>query len=82
MFTGIIEATGIVKEITVNGSNKTFWIQSVLSSQFKTDQSIAHNGVCLTVEESRNDQHKVTAVKESLSKTNLENWKTGTFVNI
>ena len=82
MFTGIIEATGIVKEIIQTGNNRTFWIKSFLSSKFKTDQSIAHNGVCLTVEETKQDLHRVTAVKETLSKTNLKNWETGTVINI
>ena len=82
MFTGIIEATGIVQEIIRNDSNTTFWIQSFLSSKFKKDQSIAHNGVCLTVEETTQDKHRVTAVKETLSKTNLNKWKTGTVLNI
>jgi len=82
MFTGIIEATGIVKEIIKNNSNRTYWIQSFLSSKFKADQSIAHNGVCLTVEEIKQDMHRVTAVKETLSKTNLQNWETGTIINL
>ena len=82
MFTGIIEATGIVKEIIKNNSNRTYWIQSFLSSKCKADQSIAHNGVCLTVEEIKQDMHRVTAVKETLSKTNLQNWETGTIINL
>ena len=82
MFTGIIETTGIVKEITVNGSNKSFWITSPLSSQFKTDQSVSHNGVCLTVEEIRENSHRVTAIDETLQKTTIGNWKEGTWVNL
>ena len=82
MFTGIIETTGIVKEITVNGSNKSFWITSPLSSQFKTDQSVSHNGVCLTVEEIRENSHRVTAIDETLQKTTIGNWKEGTLVNL
>ena len=51
MFTGIIEHTGIVKEVISNGSNRSFWIESPVSDQLKTDQSVSHSGVCLTVEE-------------------------------
>ncbi|MFZ1260620.1 MAG: riboflavin synthase, partial [Chitinophagaceae bacterium] len=50
MFTGIIESIGIIKEVILNGSNKTFWIKSPISMHFKADQSVSHNGVCLTVE--------------------------------
>ncbi|MES1214927.1 MAG: riboflavin synthase [Bacteroidota bacterium] len=82
MFTGIIETTGIVKDIISNGSNKTFWIESALSSEFNIDQSISHNGVCLTIEEVKGHQHRVTAIDETLQKTNLDLWKPGTIVNI
>lgn len=51
MFTGIIEATGVITDIETNGTNKTFWISSPVSQELKIDQSVAHNGVCLTVEE-------------------------------
>lgn len=82
MFTGIIEATGSVKEVISNGSNKTFWVESPLSGEFKTDQSVSHSGVCLTVEEVRDDRHRVTAIEETLKKTDLSAWKDGTIVNI
>ena len=82
MFTGIIENTGIVKEIVTNGTNKTFWIASPLSIQLKIDQSLSHNGVCLTVEEIKESMHRVTAIAETLAKTNLEHWKPGTVVNL
>lgn len=82
MFTGIIEATGHVKEITANGTNKTFWIESPLSAGFKADQSVSHNGVCLTVEEVSGNSHRVTAIEETLSKTNLGAWQPGTLVNL
>jgi riboflavin synthase len=82
MFTGIIENTGIVKEIVTNGTNKTFWIASPLSTALKIDQSLSHNGVCLTVEEIRESMHRVTAIAETLAKTNLEQWKPGTIVNL
>ena len=82
MFTGIIETTGVVKELISNGSNKTFWIQSPLSAELKTDQSVSHNGVCLTVEEIKDGLHKVTAIEETLNKTNIGSWAAGTTVNI
>jgi riboflavin synthase len=82
MFTGIIETIGIVKELIINGSNKTFWIESSLSPSFKIDQSVSHSGVCLTVEEVRDNQHRVTAIDETLKKTNLGDWSAGTAVNI
>lgn len=82
MFTGIIEATGIIKEVIPNGSNRTFWLESPLSHELKVDQSVSHSGVCLTVEETRGHLHRVTAIDETLQKTDLNTWKTGTLVNI
>jgi len=82
MFTGIIETTGIVEKVVVNGTNKTFWIESPISSQLKEDQSLAHNGACLTVEKIETGIHQVTAIKETLKKTNLGNWKEGYLVNL
>lgn len=82
MFTGIIETTGTIKEISANGTNKTFWIATLLADQLKIDQSVAHNGVCLTVEATDKDAFKVTAVAETLSKTNLGDWKTGHIINL
>lgn len=82
MFTGIIEAAATVKEVLAQGTNKSFWLQSAIATQFKVDQSVAHNGVCLTVEAIKNDSYKVTAVAETLQKTALHNWETGTIVNL
>jgi riboflavin synthase len=82
MFTGIIETLGTVEAVEKNGSNTTFWISSPLSKHFKTDQSISHSGVCLTVEEIANDAHRVTAIDETLKKTNLAKWNKGTLVNV
>lgn len=82
MFTGIIEQTGVITAITIAGSNKTFWVESPVSHQLKVDQSLSHNGVCLTVEEITNGQHRVTAIDETLTKTNLSHWTEGTFVNL
>lgn len=82
MFTGIIESTGVVKEVISNGSNKTFWVESPISGEFKIDQSVSHNGVCLTIEEVRNKQHRVTAIAETIKKTNIGSWDRGTVVNL
>ncbi len=82
MFTGIIEAIGLVTDIQQHGSNKTFWISSPVSNELKIDQSVAHNGVCLTVEEVKEGQHRVTAVLETLEKTSLNNWQVNGLVNI
>jgi riboflavin synthase len=82
MFTGIIESLGEVKEVYEAGTNKTFWIQSPLSHQFTIDQSIAHDGVCLTVEEVREDSHRVTAILETLEKTALNQWTGGRKINL
>jgi len=82
MFTGIIEAIGKVTSIAEDGTNKTFWIESPLSSSFKIDQSIAHNGVCLTIEEVAENRHRATAVAETLEKTSLAHWKEGHIINL
>jgi riboflavin synthase len=82
MFTGIIEKIGTVSDIKLLGTNIQFWIQSPLSNELKIDQSVSHNGVCLTVEEVSYGAHKVTAIQETLIKTNLGDWKSGTIVNL
>ena len=82
MFTGIIENTGIIKDVIANSGNKTFWVASALASELKVDQSLSHNGVCLTVEEIRDGSHRVTAIEETLLKTNLGQWQTGTIINL
>ena len=82
MFTGIIETTGTITDIISNGTNKTFWINSPISANLKVDQSVAHSGVCLTVEKVANGKHQLTAIEETLQKTNLNTWQIGTVVNI
>jgi riboflavin synthase len=82
MFTGIIEHTGVVKEVISNGSNRSFWIESPVSDQLKTDQSVSHSGVCLTVEEVSGNRHRITAIDETLKKTNLGSWEPGSLVNL
>ena len=82
MFTGIVESPGIVKDVISNEFNKTFWISSPLSEHFKVDQSVSHNGVCLTVEEVKDGAHRVTAIDETLKKTTLGNWQRGALINM
>ena len=82
MFTGIIENTGTIKEIVSNGTNKTFWVTSPLSNELKIDQSLSHSGVCLTVEEISTGAHRVTAIEETLVKTNLGQLQQGSIVNL
>lgn len=82
MFTGIIESLGKVIETSSKGSNHTYFIESSISNELKADQSVSHNGVCLTVEETGPGWHRVTAIEETLKKTNLDNWKKDTLVNL
>ena len=82
MFTGIVETQGIIKKIIEKGTNKTFWIKSALSSKLKVDQSVSHDGVCLTVEEVKADRHRLTAIEETLNKTTLKNWDIGKSINL
>ncbi|MBL7712241.1 MAG: riboflavin synthase [Chitinophagaceae bacterium] len=82
MFTGIIEAKARVADMIKNGSNTEFWMQSSISNELKIDQSVAHNGVCLTVVELDGDRYRVTAVDETLQKTNLADWKKDDTVNL
>jgi riboflavin synthase len=82
MFTGIIEATGTVEKIIKNESNIDFVLSCGFTHELKIDQSLAHNGCCLTVVETYDDKYKVTAINETLEKTNLGKWEIGTEVNL
>ncbi|MEX1202397.1 MAG: riboflavin synthase [Ferruginibacter sp.] len=82
MFTGIIETTGTIKAIELSGTNISFWVASSLSNELKVDQSLSHNGVCLTVEAIENNFHRVTAIAETLQKTNLGQLQIGDVVNL
>jgi len=82
MFTGIVETIGKVEAVESNENNLSFWIASPVSNELKVDQSVSHNGVCLTVEEISNNKHRVTAIEETLEKTNLRSWKTGDEINM
>ena len=77
MFTGIIESLGKITEIVKEGENYHFTIESEISKELKIDQSVAHNGVCLTVVEKTNKNHIVTAIHETVQKTNMGFLKVG-----
>lgn len=82
MFTGIIEDIGLVKELKHEKGNLHITINSSISNELKIDQSISHNGVCLTVVNHDNKSHTVTAINETLSKTNLKYLKVGDLINL
>jgi len=82
MFTGIIETLGEVVAIEQEQTNIHFTIKSSITNELKIDQSVAHNGCCLTVVGLEADQYVVTAIQESLDKTNLGNWKVGSKINL
>lgn len=82
MFTGIIEAFGKVVDLKKDQENLHLSLESSLTQELKIDQSLAHNGVCLTVVETAGDQYTVTAIQETLEKTNLGNIKIGNLINL
>lgn len=82
MFTGIIETLGKVDHIRQEGSNVHFTIASLVSQELKVDQSIAHNGVCLTVVGLGAGTHTVTAIEETLQRSSLGQWQPGSLVNL
>lgn len=82
MFTGIIETIGKIEKIEAEGSNVHFTISTPLSQQLHIDQSVAHNGVCLTIVEVGDGQYKVTAIEETLQRSNLGHLRAGDHVNL
>ena len=82
MFTGIIEAIGEIKEISIEKFNRVFYIKSNISSQLKIDESVSHNGICLTVEDIEKDIYRVTSIQETLEKTNAGLWNPGGIINL
>jgi riboflavin synthase len=82
MFTGIIETIGIISDIKKDQGNVHLTIQTNITNELKIDQSVAHNGVCLTVVEIFDNKHVVTAIQETINKTTLGLWKIGDKVNI
>ena len=82
MFTGIIESLGKVTNVKVDRGNIDFTIESEISSELKIDQSVSHNGVCLTVTETTENTHTVTAVKETLEKSSLGSFSVDDLINL
>ena len=82
MFTGIIESLGKITDLKVDRGNIDFTIESDISKELKVDQSVSHNGVCLTVTDTKNNTHTVTAVKETLDKSSLTNFSVNDLVNL
>lgn len=82
MFTGIVETLGTITELRKENDNLHITIQSALTPELKIDQSVSHNGVCLTVVSLTEDTYTVTAIKETLEKTNLKNWQQGDIINL
>ena len=82
MFTGIIETLGIIKDLKKDNSNLNITVSSGITHELKIDQSVAHNGVCLTVIAINNGEYTVTAIKETIEKTNLADWKVGDLLNL
>lgn len=82
MFTGIIETMGSITSVVHQGKNIHFTVTSEISKELRVDQSVAHDGVCLTVVKKSDDSHVVTAIAETLRKTGLGFWKVGTLINL
>lgn len=82
MFTGIVEAIGTIEKIESDGTNVHFTLSCAFNSDLKIDQSLAHDGVCLTVVECSETSYVVTAIDETMSKTSLGNWRVGDSVNL
>ena len=82
MFTGIIESLGTIKLLVEDKNNLHITVGSSITSELKIDQSVAHNGVCLTVIAINDDEYTVTAIQETIKKTNLGGWKSGDLLNL
>lgn len=82
MFTGIIETLGIIKDLKKDNNNLNITVFSSITHELKIDQSVAHNGVCLTVIAINNGEYTVTAIKETIEKTNLADWKVDDLLNL
>jgi len=82
MFTGIIESLGVVKNIVKEGDNLHVTIESNFTNELKIDQSVAHNGVCLTIVKIKDKEYTVTAIKETIEKSNFKHLKIGDLINL
>ncbi|MBU0940781.1 MAG: riboflavin synthase [Bacteroidetes bacterium] len=82
MFTGIIETLGTIQEIKKEQNNLHITVESAITTELKVDQSVSHNGICLTVVAINNNTYTVTAIDETVQKTNIGNWIVGNQVNL
>jgi riboflavin synthase len=82
MFTGIVESLGTIKKVTKDNDNLHIEVESNFTNELKIDQSVAHNGICLTVVNINENKYTVTAIKETILKTNISNWKVDDLVNL
>ena len=82
MFTGIIETIAVISNLEKEKSNLNITLKSDLTNEFKIDQSISHNGICLTVVDINNNEYVVTAIEESISKSSIGSWKVGDEINL
>ena len=82
MFTGIIEQLGTIEKVEKKESNLLLTIKADLTSELKIDQSVSHSGICLTIESIAENIYTVTAIDETIKKTNISNWKKGTVLNL
>jgi riboflavin synthase len=82
MFTGIIETLGLIQDVTESGGNRSFTLSSPITHELKVDQSLSHSGICLTVEKIEGNNYQVTAIAETLTKTNAGTWEKGQLVNL
>ncbi|MBP6623877.1 MAG: riboflavin synthase [Chitinophagaceae bacterium] len=82
MFTGIVESLGTLKKLIQDGENLLIEVESPISHELKIDQSVAHNGICMTITAIENNIHTVCAVPETISKTTLKHWKIGMKINL
>lgn len=82
MFTGIIESLGIIEEVEKDNDNLNITVFSNITPELKIDQSVSHNGICLTVVKIENNFYTVTAIKETIDKTNIGHWKKGDLINL
>jgi riboflavin synthase len=82
MFTGIIETLGAVRDIRKEGSNLHITVAASITGELQIDQSVSHNGVCLTVVSINESEYTVTAIRETIEKTNLGDWETGSLLNL
>ena len=82
MFTGIIEGLGKIISVNSSGGNRSFTLSSPFLKELKIDQSLSHNGICLTVEDIQDGTYQVTAVAETLAKSNAGSWQKDQYINL